>query len=74
MFDRALNLSEFNDEYLEGLKKIIDAKIGGQAIVAPTREEPGNGRNAACPQRGVRGRAPAIVTVARCARRGYSWR
>jgi non-homologous end joining protein Ku len=29
VFDKPLNLSEFTDEYREGLRQIIDAKIAG---------------------------------------------
>jgi DNA end-binding protein Ku len=39
-FDRPLDLSEFKDDYLEGLKKVIEAKIAGEAIVAPDVEAP----------------------------------
>jgi DNA end-binding protein Ku len=35
-----LNLSEFRDEYREGLQRIIDAKIAGEEIVAPQMEAP----------------------------------
>ena len=35
-----LNLSEFRDEYREGLQRIIDAKIAGEEIVAPEMEAP----------------------------------
>ena len=39
-FDAELNLKDYKDEYTEGLRKIIDAKIAGQEIVAPEIEEP----------------------------------
>ena len=39
-FDAELNLKEYKDEYKEGLRKIIDAKIAGEEIVAPEVEEP----------------------------------
>jgi DNA end-binding protein Ku len=37
-FDAPLDLSTFHDDYVEGLKKVIDAKIAGQEVVAPTEE------------------------------------
>ncbi|MBI2829032.1 MAG: Ku protein [Acidobacteria bacterium] len=40
-FDAALNLKEYKDEYTEGLRQIIEAKIAGEEIVAPEpRESP----------------------------------
>ena len=39
-FDAPLNLSDYRDEYREGLQKIIDAKIAGEEIVAPSSEAP----------------------------------
>jgi DNA end-binding protein Ku len=39
-FDAELNLKDYKDEYTEGLRKIIDAKIAGEEIVAPELEEP----------------------------------
>src|SRR5215813_10873479 len=36
----ALNLADYKDEYREGLQKIIDAKIAGEEIVAPSVEAP----------------------------------
>jgi DNA end-binding protein Ku len=39
-FEGPLNLSDYHDEYREGLQKIIEAKIAGQEIVAPTVETP----------------------------------
>jgi len=34
-FEGELNLAEYHDEYREGLRKIIDAKIAGEEVVAP---------------------------------------
>jgi len=39
-FDAELNLKDYKDEYKEGLRKIIDAKIAGEEIVAPEEQEP----------------------------------
>src|SRR5215211_1625896 len=39
-FDAELNLKDYKDEYTEGLRKIIEAKIAGEEIVAPDVEEP----------------------------------
>jgi len=39
-FDAPLNLSDYKDEYRDGLQKIIDAKIAGEEIVAPAVEAP----------------------------------
>jgi DNA end-binding protein Ku len=39
-FDGDLNLKDYKDEYKEGLRKIIDAKISGEEIVAPEIQEP----------------------------------
>jgi DNA end-binding protein Ku len=39
-FDGELNLKDYNDDYRDGLRKIIDAKIAGEEIVAPEVEEP----------------------------------
>jgi DNA end-binding protein Ku len=39
-FDGELNLKDYKDEYREGLRKIIDAKIAGEEIVAPDVQEP----------------------------------
>ena len=39
-FDAELNLKEYKDEYKDGLRKIIDAKIAGEDIVAPEIQEP----------------------------------
>jgi DNA end-binding protein Ku len=34
-FEGELNLAEYHDEYREGLRKIIDAKVAGEEVVAP---------------------------------------
>jgi len=39
-FEGPLDLGTYRDEYQEGLKAIIDAKIAGQEIVAPAAEAP----------------------------------
>ena len=39
-FAAELNLKDYKDEYKEGLRKIIDAKIAGEEIVAPEVQEP----------------------------------
>ena len=39
-FDAELNLKDYKDEYTEGLRKIIDAKIAGEEYVAPEMQEP----------------------------------
>ena len=39
-FDGELNLKDYKDEYTEGLRKIIDAKIAGEEIVATEIEDP----------------------------------
>jgi DNA end-binding protein Ku len=39
-FDADLNLKDYRDEYSEGLRKIIDAKIAGEEVVAPDVQEP----------------------------------
>jgi DNA end-binding protein Ku len=39
-FDADLNLKDYHDEYTEGLRKIIEAKIAGEDVVAPEVEEP----------------------------------
>ena len=39
-FEAPLNLSDYRDEYREGLQKIIEAKIAGEEIVAPAVEAP----------------------------------
>src|SRR5688572_27740379 len=38
-FDSDLNLKDYKDEYTEGLRGIIDAKIAGEEIAAPRSEE-----------------------------------
>ena len=39
-FDGELNLKDYKDEYKEGLRRIIDAKIAGEEVVAPAMETP----------------------------------
>jgi len=39
-FEKKLDLSDYRDEYREGLQKIIDAKIAGEDVVAPAVEMP----------------------------------
>jgi len=39
-FDAELNLKDYKDEYREGLRKIIDAKIAGEEVVAQDVQEP----------------------------------
>src|SRR5688572_16720340 len=39
-FDAELNLKDYKDEYREGLRQIIDAKVAGEEIVAPEIQEP----------------------------------
>jgi DNA end-binding protein Ku len=39
-FESELNLKDYKDEYREGLRQIIDAKIAGEEIVAPDVQEP----------------------------------
>jgi DNA end-binding protein Ku len=39
-FDGELNLKDYKDEYKEGLRKIIEAKVAGEEIVAPDIQEP----------------------------------
>ena len=41
-FEGPLNLKDYKDEYREGLQRIIEAKIAGEAIVAPNVEAPPN--------------------------------
>src|ERR687897_1876178 len=38
-FDAELDLKEYKDEYREGLRKIIDAKIAGEEVVVPEVQE-----------------------------------
>ncbi|PYR47001.1 MAG: Ku protein [Acidobacteria bacterium] len=40
MFEGDLDLSTFRDEYREGLRRVIDAKIAGEDVVAPDIEAP----------------------------------
>lgn len=42
MFEGELNLKDYKDEYTEGLRAIIDAKVAGEEIVAPEVPEPTN--------------------------------
>jgi DNA end-binding protein Ku len=39
-FEGPLNLSDYHDEYREGLQRIIEAKIAGEEVVAPAVEAP----------------------------------
>jgi DNA end-binding protein Ku len=39
-FEGELNLADYKDEYQEGLRQIIDAKVAGEEIVAPAEEAP----------------------------------
>jgi DNA end-binding protein Ku len=39
-FESELNLKDYKDDYRDGLRQIIDAKIAGQEFVAPEVEEP----------------------------------
>src|SRR4029453_18747403 len=39
-FQGELNLKDYKDEYKEGLRQIINAKIAGEEFVAPEVEEP----------------------------------
>ena len=39
-FDAGLNLKDYKDEYTEGLRQIIDAKIAGEKIVASEVADP----------------------------------
>jgi DNA end-binding protein Ku len=39
-FDGELNLKDYKDEYREGLRRIIDAKIAGEEVIAPDVREP----------------------------------
>ena len=39
-FERPLDLATYQDEYRAGLQQIIDAKIAGREVVAPTVEAP----------------------------------
>ena len=37
-FDKAFDIAAYHDEYKEGLRKVIDAKIAGRGVVAPEVE------------------------------------
>jgi DNA end-binding protein Ku len=39
-FDGTLNLKDYRDEYNEGLRAIIDAKVAGEEVVVPEAPEP----------------------------------
>ncbi|HUR34494.1 MAG TPA: Ku protein [Vicinamibacterales bacterium] len=39
-FEGALDLASYTDEYRAGLQRIIDAKVAGQEVVAPSQEAP----------------------------------
>jgi DNA end-binding protein Ku len=39
-FEQPLNLSDYKDEYREGLQRIIDAKISGEEVVATAQDAP----------------------------------
>jgi DNA end-binding protein Ku len=39
-FEGELNLKDYQDEYREGLRKIIEAKVAGQEVVTPEEQEP----------------------------------
>jgi DNA end-binding protein Ku len=39
-FEQPLDLADYKDEYLEGLQRIIDAKVAGEEVVAPAAEAP----------------------------------
>ena len=39
-FEGPLDLTEYKDEYQEGLQKIIDAKVAGEEFVAPAEDAP----------------------------------
>ena len=39
-FEQPLNLADYKDEYREGLQRIIDAKIAGEAVVVTAAEAP----------------------------------
>ena len=39
-FDADLNLKDYKDEYKDGLRRIIDAKIAGEEIVVPEIQDP----------------------------------
>jgi DNA end-binding protein Ku len=39
-FEQPLDLADYKDEYLEGLQRIIDAKVAGEEVVAPVVAAP----------------------------------
>ena len=39
-FDGELNLKDYKDEYTEGLRRVIEAKVSGREVVAPEVQEP----------------------------------
>jgi DNA end-binding protein Ku len=39
-FEGTLDLAEYTDEYQEGLRRIIDAKVAGEEIIATAEEAP----------------------------------
>ena len=39
-FEGELDLADYTDEYQEGLRQIIEAKVAGEEIVAPEEEAP----------------------------------
>src|SRR6187551_2639387 len=39
-FEGELNLKDYRDDYREGLRAIIEAKVAGQEVVAPEEKEP----------------------------------
>lgn len=39
-FEGELNLKDYKDEYTEGLRRIIEAKVAGEDVVVPEAEEP----------------------------------
>jgi DNA end-binding protein Ku len=41
-FEKKLDLSDYRDEYREGLQKIIDAKVAGEEVAEPAAEMPPN--------------------------------
>ena len=39
-FEGALDFADYRDDYQEGLREIIDAKVEGREVVAPEVQEP----------------------------------
>jgi len=39
-FEGSIDFADYRDDYQEGLREIIDAKIAGREIVAPEVQEP----------------------------------